>query len=83
MRMSKSEARLVADGLLACPFCGCKPTATIRGDSEVAVNPKAQCATEDCWGAKLPVICLDVPEQVNGWNTRQALRSFDMAGSQG
>jgi hypothetical protein len=34
------------------------------------VNPKAKCETEDCMGGKLPVICLDVPSQVEAWNTR-------------
>ncbi len=69
-RLTKVEAQAIADRLLACPFCGIKPEATIRGAGETANNPKARCATEGCMGGKLPVICLDVPDQVDGWNTR-------------
>lgn len=70
MSMSKAQAMKVADGLLACPFCGNRLEASIRGPGENAVNPKAKCVTEDCMGTRLPVICLDVPSQVEAWNRR-------------
>ncbi|MEJ6003751.1 hypothetical protein [Paucibacter soli] len=70
--LSKIEAIAVADSLLRCPFCGAKPAASIRGNGDIALNPKAKCVTEDCMGGKLPVICLDVPSHVQGWNTRAA-----------
>lgn len=68
--LSKADAQAIADGLLQCPFCGVKPTASIRGPGLKAPNPKAKCATDDCMGGKLPVICLDVQSQVDAWNTR-------------
>jgi hypothetical protein len=68
--LTKAEAHAIAASLLACPFCGAKPTPSIRGEGEVTINPKARCETEDCWGARLPVIGLDVPSQVSAWNTR-------------
>lgn len=71
--LSKNDARRMADSLLNCPFCGRKPLASIRGPGEVAINPKAKCTTEDCMGGKLPVICLDVPSHVDGWNRRAHL----------
>ena len=40
--LTNAKAQEVADGLLACPFCG----------------------------VKLPVICLDNPNNVAAWNTR-------------
>ena len=48
-----------------CPFCGLRLHGVWRKR-----NPKAKCETEGCWGAKLPVMGLDVPEQVDAWNTR-------------
>lgn len=68
--MLRAEAQAAADSLKACPFCGAKPVAKIRGRGPQAVNPTARCATTDCMASKLPVICLDVPDQVNAWNTR-------------
>lgn len=68
--LTKEQAQLIADSLKDCPFCGAKPTSKIRGSGERASNPTARCSTEDCIGGKLPVICLDVPSQVEGWNTR-------------
>jgi hypothetical protein len=50
-----------------CPFCG-KPL-YVRN----SVNPHARCKTEGCFGAKMPVVNLDVPSDVAAWNTR-ALR---------
>lgn len=70
--LTKAQAQAIADGLKACPFCGQRPEASIRGKADNAPNPKARCVTQDCMGAKLPVICLDVPSQVDGWNTRAA-----------
>lgn len=69
--MLKAEAHSVAASLLACPFCGKKPLAVIRGSGDLAPNPKAKCQTEDCMGGLLPVICLDVQSQVDAWNTRK------------
>lgn len=68
--LSKAQAQAIADGLKKCPFCGVKPTPKIRGAGEVANNPSARCATEGCMGAKLPVLCLDVPGDVAAWNMR-------------
>lgn len=68
--MTKAEAQEVADSLLACPFCGARPVASIRGANDRAMNPKAKCETDGCMGGKLPVICLDVPDHVAAWNTR-------------
>ena len=50
-----------------CPFCA-KHLAVRKG-----VNPYARCATEDCFGQKMPVVSLDVPEDVSAWNARAAL----------
>lgn len=68
--LTKEAARAIADGLKQCPFCGKKLVASIRGSGVNASNPSAKCVTEDCMGSKLPVICLDVPSQVDAWNTR-------------
>jgi len=51
--------------LKSCPFCG-KPL-TVRWSK---MNPKASCRTPECWGGKLPILPLDVPEFVEAWNTR-------------
>jgi hypothetical protein len=48
-----------------CPFCGHHLQVTWR-----RANPKAKCATVDCWGGKSPVVMLDIPEQVAAWNQR-------------
>lgn len=68
--LTKVAAQAIAEGLKNCPFCGAKPTASIRGTGISAMNPKAKCVTEDCMGGKLPVICLDVQSHVDAWNTR-------------
>jgi len=78
--LTKSEAQSIAANLLACPFCGEKLVASIRGNGGTAVNPKAKCETEDCMGSKLPVIGLDVASQVHAWNTRaQTSTGADLA----
>lgn len=51
--------------LKPCPFCGNPLTVRWR-----RINPKASCTTENCWGARLPTLTLDVPEAVAAWNTR-------------
>ncbi len=51
--------------LKPCPFCGQPLNVRWR-----KINPKANCATQDCWGGKLPVLQLDIPEFVAAWNTR-------------
>lgn len=68
--MMKVEAQAIAAQLKPCPFCGQHLVASIRGASEKATNPKASCKTEDCYGARLPVLCLDIPEDVEAWNRR-------------
>ncbi len=68
--MLKAEAYAVHASLKKCPFCGQQLTATIRGPGERAPNPKASCKTENCYGARLPVLCLDIPEDVVAFNTR-------------
>lgn len=68
--ITKKEAIEVAETLLPCPFCGVEPEVLIRGAGEYAKNPKARCRTEECAGASLPVVCIDVPEQVEAWNRR-------------
>ncbi|UBQ44605.1 hypothetical protein [Comamonas thiooxydans] len=70
MQLTKQQAQAVADSLKHCPFCGKRLDASIRGPGVYAINPKARCITEDCWGSKLPVLPLDVPEFVAAYNTR-------------
>lgn len=51
--------------LKPCPFCGCELESKWN-----RANPSAKCATPDCMGAKMPSLCLDVPEHIEAWNTR-------------
>jgi hypothetical protein len=51
--------------LKPCPFCGQEPEQTNR-----RYNPYARCATPDCAGGKLPLISLDVPDDIELWNRR-------------
>lgn len=51
--------------LKPCPFCGQPLTVRWR-----RIKPKAHCSTPECWGGKLPVLPLDLPEFVDAWNTR-------------
>jgi len=51
--------------LMPCPFCG--NTLAIRWRK---INPKASCQTPGCWGGKLPILQLDIPDFVAAWNTR-------------
>lgn len=53
--------------LADCPFCG-MPLRRSRS----RINPSARCVTEDCYGAKMPVVNEDVPSDVEAWNTRAA-----------
>lgn len=55
----------MASDLLPCPFCGCALDAQWNRP-----NPKARCRTEGCKGGQLPVLNLDVPEDIAAWNTR-------------
>jgi len=48
-----------------CPFCGQELEQRHR-----RYNPYARCATPDCAGGKLPLISLDVPEDIERWNRR-------------
>ena len=51
--------------LKPCPFCGCALDA--QWDRP---NPKARCRTDGCKGKQLPVLNLDVPEDIAAWNAR-------------
>lgn len=68
--MLKSDAYAVHQSLKGCPFCGKQLTASVRGSGDNAPNPKASCKTEGCYGARLPVLCLDIPEDVAAFNRR-------------
>lgn len=68
--MRKDEALALGASLKPCPFCGAKPTVKVRGPAQTAANPSARCTTEGCMGAALPVLCLDVPSQIQAWNRR-------------
>lgn len=68
--MLKTEALAIAASLKGCPFCGKPITTSIRGAGDKALNPKASCKTEGCYGSKLPVLCLDVPEDIEAWQRR-------------
>jgi hypothetical protein len=70
MGMTKESARAVLSSLKGCPFCGHRLVGTILGAGDWAPNPRAGCATEGCWGATLPALNLDIPEQVAAFNTR-------------
>lgn len=72
MSTTKKEAEHIGNTLKPCPFCGNKLTLNIRGKGDLAYNPSAKCKTDNCWGAKLPVVFLDRSEDVRGWNTRPA-----------
>jgi hypothetical protein len=54
-----------AEKLKPCPFCG--------KDLEVhnlRFNPYARCATEGCKGSQLPLLNIDIPSDIEAWNTR-------------
>lgn len=51
--------------LKPCPFCGGQLDSQWQ-----RLNPKAKCATEDCQGGRMPVLCLDVPRDIERWNQR-------------
>lgn len=51
--------------LAKCPFCGKPLKLRVR-----SVNPYGRCGTQGCYGAKMPVVNLDVPEDIAAWNTR-------------
>ncbi len=70
--LRESEALVVVASLEPCPFCGNALTPTLRGRNSVVINPRANCKTVDCWGARLPVLSLDVPQDVEAWNKRAA-----------
>lgn len=59
--------------LQPCPFCG--RSLDVQWNRP---NPQAGCRTEGCKGGQLPVLNLDVPQDVAAWNTR-AQRSADPA----
>lgn len=51
--------------LLPCPFCG-----NALYIKKGKFNPAAYCKTESCYGAKMPVVNLDVGDDVAAWNRR-------------
>lgn len=51
--------------LKPCPFCGQELEQRHR-----RYNPYARCATDDCMSGKLPLISLDVPDDIERWNRR-------------
>lgn len=60
-----AEGVIDAIKLANCPFCGLEPYRKVG-----KLNPYAVCKTDNCFGAKMPVVALDVPEQIEQWNTR-------------
>lgn len=65
LEVNQMPALNSAPYLKPCPFCGCELESKWN-----RANPSAKCATPDCMGAKLPSLCLDVPEHIKAWNTR-------------
>lgn len=61
----RAAAKQLADTLAPCPFCGL-PIYQTRNK----INPFAVCKTEDCFGAKMPVVNVDQPDSVAAWNRR-------------
>lgn len=53
--------------LRPCPFCGKALEVSAR-----RYNPHARCLTEHCKGAQLPLLNIELPEDVERWNTRAA-----------
>lgn len=51
--------------LKPCPLCGHALEVKARKN-----NPYARCATEGCKGKQLPLLNLDVPEDIAAWNCR-------------
>ncbi len=78
--MKLEEAIKVANNLAPCPFCG----SPLHFNAErfrvkgVVPNPSARCHTEGCFGTSLPVVSLDVPEQVAAWNRRAPLSGWQV-----
>lgn len=59
------EVTQITDQLKPCPFCGQKLKVTERKH-----NPYARCITEGCKGAQLPLLNIELPEDVARWNCR-------------
>lgn len=51
-----------------CPFCGLPLKEDWR-----KYNPHARCVTEGCKGKQLPLLNLDLPDDIERWNTRGGL----------
>lgn len=73
--MKLEEAIQIANNLAPCPFCGSPLhfNAERFREKGVVPNPSARCHTEGCFGTSLPVVSLDIPEQVAAWNRRAPL----------
>ena len=63
--MSAVTAEQPPVALKPCPFCGL-PIYRTRNK----INPFAVCKTEDCFGARMPVVNVDQPDNVAAWNRR-------------
>lgn len=68
---SREGLPVMTEQLKPCPFCGNELYRSPR-----TYNPKAYCATEDCYGKRMSVVNLDDPIIVAMWNTRQAVNSY-------
>ena len=51
-----------------CPFCGSHLLQKVG-----RCNPSARCTTDGCKGKQLPVLNLDMPSDIDAWNTRAEL----------
>lgn len=56
--------------LKPCPFCGCKLEIARRKH-----NPYARCVTVDCKGSQLPMLNIELEEDVDRWNRRAVVRA--------
>lgn len=57
-----------------CPFCGMPLNVDRR-----KYNPHARCVTEGCKGTQLPLLNLDMPEDIARWNTRSGVLCSGMS----
>jgi hypothetical protein len=67
----------MSDVLKPCPFCGESLFEKRRKN-----NPYACCQTEGCKGSKLPLLNLDMPEDIAAWNTRALFSMASMTSAE-